>query len=113
MEGFEYTKGEKIEYTMPIRATMRGIPVEITAWTIQQAMEIEGTRIPPIPKASEELDKKYITLLGLTRADHNTDGTWIRGFTEEYMDRIKALVEIMCVKKKSQYAFTELLENLY
>ena len=50
---------------------------------------------------------------GLTRADHNTDGTRIKGFTEEYQDRVRALVEIMCVKKKSLYASNELLENMY
>ena len=66
-----------------------------------------------IPKASGELDPRYIKMFGLTRADHNTDRTRIKGFDELYQDRVKALVEIMCVKKKSHYASNELLENMY
>ena len=52
-------------------------------------------------------------LFGLTRADHTSDGTKIKGFDEPYQDRVRALVEVMCVKKKSMYASNELLENMY
>ena len=34
VEGFQYIKGEKIKYTTSTRATVQGIRVEITAWTI-------------------------------------------------------------------------------
>ena len=113
VEGFQYIRGEKTEYTTPIRATVRGVPVEITSWTIQQALGIEGSRIAPIPKASGELDPRYMRMFGLSRADHKTDGTRINGFDDPYQDRVRALVEIMCVKKKSLYASNELLENMY
>ena len=113
VEGFQYVKGEKMDHTTPIRATVRGIPIEITAWTIQQALGIEGTRTATVPKASGELDSRYSRMFGLTRADHTSDGTRINGFDEPYQGRVRALVEIMCVKKKSHYASNELLENMY
>lgn len=52
-------------------------------------------------------------MYGLSKADHNTDGTRVKGFAPVYQDRVRALIEIMCVKKKSHYASTELLENMY
>ncbi len=70
----------KIEYTMPIRATVQGIHVEITAWTIQQALGKEGTRTHTVHKASKNLVQKYMTMFGLSKADHNTDRTRIKGF---------------------------------
>ena len=57
------------------------------------------------------MDPRYIKMFGLTRADHKMDGTRIKGFIEDYEDQVKALVEIICVKKK--YASDELLENMY
>lgn len=113
VEGFQYTKREKTEYTLPIRATVRGKPVEITVWTIQQALGIEGNRTATAPKANKELDDKYVRQFGLIKSDFNTDGIRIKGFSEEYEDRVKALVEIMCMKKKSHYASMEVLENMY
>ena len=66
-----------------------------------------------IPKTNGELDPRHMKLFGLTRADHTSDGTRIKGFDEPYEDRLRALVEILCVKKKSMYASNELLENIY
>ena len=62
---------------------MQGIPVKITAKTIQQALGIKGTWIPTISKANKDLDQKYMTLSGLSKAYHITDKTRIKGFMEE------------------------------
>jgi len=113
VEGFHYTKGEKAEPNMPIRATVRSKLVEITVWTVQQALDIEGTTKPTARKPSKEFDTKYTATFGLEKTDFSSDGIQINGFTDKYHDRVKALIGLMYLKKTSQYANKVLLHHLY
>lgn len=67
VEGFRYVKGEKVEYDTMIRFVVRGISVEITAWTIKEALGIEGTRNPGPFKTIKVFDVKYAIAYGLTK----------------------------------------------
>lgn len=42
VEGFHYVKGDKSFYDSPIWVTIRGKPIEISIWTIQHTLGIEG-----------------------------------------------------------------------
>lgn len=104
VEENQYAKEEKIDYDSTIRSTVLDTPVEITAWTLNEALGIEGTKTSASFKTVKEFDAKYMVQHELTKYDINSDGFNVKGYDLIYQDMIQAMVEVSCVKKKFLYA---------
>lgn len=69
VEGFQYTKGEKIDYDNTIKSTLQGILMEIRAWTVKEALKFDKTRTLTPFKTMKEFHSKYTARYGLTKHD--------------------------------------------
>lgn len=74
VEGFTYVKGGGVGYETPIRAVVRGKPIEITTWVIQQVLGLEGTQGLKSQKFSISFNHKYTKPFEVTAGDYSNDG---------------------------------------